>query len=97
MKYGKQISVFLGIDTPYREYEKTLINDFMSGITYKMSLYLSYFSENGIYFEDKKGSLFYISYELSRFDEIYDKNEIICKTRFMDLIGPAIELWIQNM
>ena len=69
----------------------------MSGITYKMRLYLSYISDNVINFEDKKGNLFYISYELSRFDEIYDKYKISQKSRFIDLIAPAIELWLQNM
>lgn len=97
IKYGKQIYNCLSIETTYSYFEKDLIHNFMCGITYKMSLYLNYISDNGIFFEDKAGLLFFVSCELSKFDEIYDKNQIVFKKRYIDTVGPAIELWIQNM
>lgn len=77
--------------------KKQTIKSFISGMTYKISLYLNYISDHGIYYEDKTGKLFYVSCELSKFDEIFEKNQIPNEKRFIDLIGPAIELWIQNM
>lgn len=69
----------------------------MFGLTYRISNYLDYISQNQIYFEDKNGNLFSISFELSKLDQIFDKNNISPKKRLIEIISPAIELWLQNM
>jgi len=64
-----------------------------------LSKYLNYIADNSLYIDEKRGTFFSIAYELSIFDEILDNKSGLQRKsmRFVDLVGPAVELWLQNI
>lgn len=73
---------------------------FLDGALSRLSSYLNFITENKLYLEDRKGRFFSIAYELSVLDELLDGDPAGPDRkgrRFMNLVGPEIELWLQRI
>lgn len=73
------------------------ISMFLNSMMKKIESYINYIIDNNIFFEDRNGCLFLISHELTIFDELYQKYNIKQEKKYIQIISPAIEIWIQNM